>query len=157
MSAGKAVRGKASIREAFGSEALRSKASGREEAEVLLYRINRFHFNIQVENVVCHTDFLPSSGEHVSKHCCGGWRKRKEWTKLAAVAVRVAAHMSAGVAVGGVTRIGITFGRIALRTIALRRVKPKIRVYRINRFHLDIQIEIVVCHKYLLPSNVRKF
>nr|WP_237763038.1 hypothetical protein [Paenibacillus sp. A3] len=156
MSAGKAVRAEASIREAFGREALRTKASGREEADVLVYRINRFHFNIQVENVVCHTDFLPSNGEHFSEDCCGSRRKWKEWTKLAAVAVRVAAHMSAGVAVGGVARIGITFGRIALRTIALRRVKPKIRVYRINRFHLDIQIEIVVCHKYLLPSNVKK-
>ncbi|MCP1306613.1 hypothetical protein NI000_05120 [Paenibacillus tyrfis] len=118
MSACKAVRGKASIREALGSEALRSKASGREEADVLMYRIYRFHFNIQVENVVCHTYLLPSNGECFSEVCCGSRRKRNEWMKLAAVAVGVAAHMSAGIAVGGIASIGITFGRIALRTIA---------------------------------------
>nr|WP_258958989.1 hypothetical protein [Paenibacillus tyrfis] len=119
MSTGKAVRAKARIREAFGREALRTKASGREEADILVYRVYRFHFNIQVEYVVCHSYFLPSNGEYISEVCCGSRRKRNEWMKLAAVAVGVAAHMTAGIAVGGIARIGITFGRIALRTIAI--------------------------------------
>ena len=91
------------------------------------------------------------------KQFAAAGRKLNEFMRLAADAVGVAALMSAGIAIGRIAFIRITFGRIALRTIALRRVKPKIRVYRINRFHLDIQIEIVVCHKYILPSNVKKF
>ncbi|MCP3773736.1 hypothetical protein NLX71_10475 [Paenibacillus sp. MZ04-78.2] len=79
MSAGEAIGGEASIRKAFGRETLRRKAFCR-ETKARVCRINRFHFNIQIEMVVCHKYFLPSCGGLASESFAAAGESRMKST-----------------------------------------------------------------------------
>ncbi|WP_245719617.1 hypothetical protein [Paenibacillus tianmuensis] len=79
MSASEAIGGEASIRKAFGRETLRRKAVCR-ETKARVCRINRFHFNIQIEIVVCHKYHLLSCGGLASESFAAAGESRMKST-----------------------------------------------------------------------------